>query len=306
MATSRTSCLSLALLMSTSLGCADEIAGSSDASLSVDGGAVQADAAPRVDAGLETPELGLSAGCGNANAGKGLQNRTMMVAGDERSYTRFIPNSYDPNTPLALVIALHGTAGSASLWRDRYQLEGEAQGKAIFIYPQAATDAAGETKYKAFNPNSSDFKFVDALIEQVEGSHCIDRNRVFVTGFSLGGTFAANLGCWRGDVFRAIAPVGAGGNPTVTPFTDCVGEVADWQAIGSTDDQHRGGSRLIRNYYRDINGCTGEELPTTPNGCVSYAECRADVPVHWCTYSGGHAWPAMATKGVWQFFDSFE
>ena len=50
---------------------------------------------------------------------------------------------------------------------------GVAQGKAIFVYPQAAPNADGETKYRAFDPNSPDFKFVDALIEDPRSTACL-------------------------------------------------------------------------------------------------------------------------------------
>ena len=276
--------------------------GSEDAG---DGGISRADAAEGpADAGPEV--LGPSAGCGREGARTGLQSRTMMIRGRERTYLRFIPASYELNTPLALVITLHGTANLASFWRDVYDLEEQADGEAIFVYPNALPNANGETKYQAFDRNSDDFAFVDALIEEVEDDHCIDRDRVFVTGFSLGGTFAANLGCWRGEAFRAIAPVGAGGGPSVTPLSDCVGEVADWQAAGDEDAQHRPGSMFILDRYISANGCADTRTETTPSGCYAYDSCRPETPTTWCNYPGGHEWPRMATVGVWSFFARFE
>jgi poly(3-hydroxybutyrate) depolymerase len=289
-----------------------------DAGTGLDAGVSDTDAGTAVDAALDVgadvphvkdPPLGLSAGCGNAAAGTGLQTRTITVGGTQRTYLRFIPPAYKPNKGIALVLALHGSGGTAQNARTSFDLEAAANGKAIFIYPEALADDPnfpGTTRWTTAK-DSRDYAYLDALIAEVEASHCVDRDRVFVTGFSHGARMTSMLGCYRGPVLRAIAPVAAGGEPNTLPLnpSDCVGEVGDWQGVGTEDPDHIPGSTLVRDFYLAANGCASTTKPTTPAGCTVYDGCRAEVPVHWCTYPGGHMWPSIGAAGVWGFFSAF-
>jgi poly(3-hydroxybutyrate) depolymerase len=270
------------------------------------------------DAGARVPgeqrNRGNSAGCGKAS-GTGLQQRTVTIAGKERRYLRFIPPTYDPAKPLALVIGLHGSCkregavACATAMRNTMGLEAKAAGNAIFVYPQALPSAdPAEVSYRwETKMGSEDYAFFDALVSQAEEGLCIDRDKLFVSGFSLGARFTSMLGCYRGDTIRAIAPVAPGMNATSLPLAagPCVGEVAVWEGLGDDDVDHREGSLLVRDHYRTVNGCSANLKPTTPTGCQAYEGCRSEVPVTWCTYAGGHTWPAIGAGGVWKFFAAF-
>ncbi len=252
------------------------------------------------------PDRGLSTGCGQV-AGTGLQSRTIMIDGEERTFLRFIPAGYQPNTPIALVLAFHGSGGTSAAARSTFELEAAAAGKAIIIYPQALTNSEGPNRWDAHLKDGKDYKFFDDLIRRTEANYCIDRDRIFATGFSLGARFTSNLGCWRGDVLRAIAPVAPGGSTTTLPLTGCVGEVGIWEGLGNLDDSlHTVGSTLVRDHYRTVNGCAATRTPTTPNGCERYDGCRAEVPAVWCTYNLAHMWPPIAPAGVMGFFAAFK
>ena len=55
-----------------------------------------------------------------------------------------------------------------------------------------------------------DLPFVEALLDRVERDRCIDRRRVYATGFSNGGFFASMLGCRLGTRLAAIGLVAGG------------------------------------------------------------------------------------------------
>jgi polyhydroxybutyrate depolymerase len=277
-----------------------------DGGAGLDGG-VTPDAGPLSDAG--SSERGLSSGCGNERAGRGLQRRTIEIAGVERSYLRFIPDDYDPDAPLALVFALHGSGGTSERARSAFDLERVAGGGAIFVYPQAlpSPDPAfdGANRWDPAR-ESDDFAFLDSLGREVEASHCVDRDRIFAVGFSLGARFTANLGCWRGDVLRAIAPIAPGGNEVALPLDACVDEVGVWEGLGLRDVDHEEGATRVREHYRAANGCGTTTAPTTPEGCEAYEGCRASAPLVYCTYDLGHEIPPIAPRGVWSFFRRFD
>lgn len=259
---------------------------------------------------IENKNLGPSAGCGKKAPATGLANLTKTVAGKTRTFLRFVPPSYDPKTPLAVVYGLHGSGGTAEKARASYDLEAEAKGKAIFVYPQGLPydpNFPGDNRWNPA-PNSDDFAFLDELQADLESIACVDRDRVFVAGFSNGARMTSMLGCYRGDKLRAIATVAAGGNEKTLPIDakTCRGEVAVWGGLGTEDPDHAPGSKIVQDYYTAANGCSAATVATTPQGCKAYQGCRTDVPVTWCSYPGGHAWPPLATKGVWGFFDSFQ
>jgi polyhydroxybutyrate depolymerase len=257
------------------------------------------------DAHVADPERGLSAGCGKP-ATTGLVSRTVQIDGVDRTFLRFIPAGYKPNTPVQLVLAFHGSGGTSAGARTTFDLEGASGGKAIIIYPQGLPNAAGENRWDATNKDGMDVKFVDDIIARIEANFCIDRDRIFATGFSNGARFTSNLGCWRGDVLRAIAPVAPGGDAQTIPLTGCVGEVGIWEGLGTQDPDHTAGATRVREFYSTVNGCSPTRTQTTPTGCERYDGCRSEVPAVWCTYNLAHQWPPIAPAGVTSFFASFQ
>ena len=81
---------------------------------------------------------------------KGLASQTINHDGLERQYLIYIPNSYDGNSKLPLMINFHGFGGNAS---DYAQNIGEYNGlnatanenNFIVVYPQAVIGPKGST-----------------------------------------------------------------------------------------------------------------------------------------------------------------
>lgn len=278
----------------------------SDAAITPPNDASVADAA---DGGpIENRNMGNSVGCGRAVGanGRGLQDRTITVNGKARPYLRFIPQSYDPNVPLSVVVVLHGSGGTKERARE-FGFEPEANGQAIFIYPEALPQPPEQENRWQTENGSEDYALFDALVAETETTHCVDKDRLFVAGFSLGARFTSMLGCFRGNKIRAIAPGAPGMNAASLPLAKgpCVGEVAVWEVLGIADVDHKEGAELVRDHYRTVNGCSATRVATRPNGCEAYQGCRPEVPTTWCTHAGGHMWPAYAPNAVMTFFRQF-
>ncbi len=179
--------------------------------------------------------------------------RTIDVAGTPRAYLVAVPQGYDLQQPHALVFGFHGSGGDREQLRRYLNLEGPAGGRAVFIYPSGVPQSATSTTAEwGLSASSPDLVLVDELIAQYTGELCVDRTRIFATGHSFGGCFTNALGCFRGDVFRAIAPV-AGCGPS---GAKCVGRVAALQIHSPKDTQVRYGTaiRLCTRWMR-ANGC---------------------------------------------------
>jgi len=264
-----------------------------------------------------------SAGCGNTTAPKldGKKNQSMSVGGKTRYYIGYIPPSYDPETPLPLIFALHGLnmnnwwAANAS---DGFKLREASNGKALLFYPQGSGDVPKDARQWGDISSSwgtGDYGFIDALVKYVEDNYCVDTSRVFVTGFSMGGMMSNGLGCDRAKVFRAIAPVsgwGPDGNfNTPSCKANPSGTMSAMFTHGTSDGTVNFSSgQASRDFWLKQDGCTTtttmlSNLPSGPAKCVAYQGCKSGLAVDFCTHSGDHMVPSNTGTNVWAFFSSF-
>jgi poly(3-hydroxybutyrate) depolymerase len=242
-----------------------------------------------------------SSGCDQASP-TGVQNLSITVDGEMRTYVLAVPESYDPSTAIPLVFAWHGLGGSGSLARLYFGIEDEAQGGAIFVYPDGLLVQPQNEPGWELAIDGRDVALFDALHMDLSSKYCIDEARIFATGHSFGGYMSNALGCARSTLLRAIAPVAGGG-----PFgQNCdTGSLSAWLAHGTNDNvvpfaQGEGS----RDHWVDHAGCTMTTQPIDPPGCVEYQGCSMERVV-WCTHTEGHNWPDLAPAGIWSFFASF-
>jgi poly(3-hydroxybutyrate) depolymerase len=239
-------------------------------------------------------------------------SQTIMVGSRARSYVLSVPQHHDPDTPLPLVFGWHGSGATGALARQEFSIEPAAAGQAIFVYPDCL-GAAADWDLTATGP---DMALFDALVDTLASTYCIDRDRIFSTGFSAGADFTNVIGCFRGNVLRAIAPV-AGGPPSTS---SCVENVGAWIAHASNDPtvDFTTGGIATRDFWIARNGCAKTVAPVqvSPTECVEYQGCEPDLPVVWCVHTEGHTWPNEAEcpdggtcfdagPAVWAFFSRF-
>jgi len=253
---------------------------------------------------------GASAGSGGASTSTGCGSSTtpesgvlsIDVDGTSRDYTLKLPDDYDSSHPYTLVFGWHWRGGSMNdvagngFQGGYYGLEELADGSAIFVAPDGIDDGWANT-------GGRDIAFLDAMLERFRSELCIDESRIFSTGFSYGGMMSFAVGCARGDVFRAIAPMSG------ALYSGCENgdaPVAVWGAHGDNDDvvPLADGQAGLQEFL-DRNGCGTATTPTEPSPCVTYEGCTAGVPVTWCEFSGGHSPPSFSAEAIWAFFSQF-
>jgi polyhydroxybutyrate depolymerase len=253
-------------------------------------------------AGAEAPPAPeRSSGCGQPAPANGEQ--TLTIDGVERTFLLDLPDGYDPNVALPLVFGFHGATTSAMSFRSAFygNLLSAMSDEAIVVHPDALGDPT------AWN-NQADVPFFDAMLARLEQTVCVDQSRVFATGHSSGGFFSNTLGCQRGDVLRAIAPVSAGG-----PFgggAGCTGEVAVFLAHGENDmTVPFTTGEASRDGWLGRNGCEAAETAATASPaadveCIDYGGCGDGLPVSWCVHQEGHSWADFLPEAIWGFFSS--
>ena len=166
------------------------------------------------------------------------------------------------------------------------------------MYPNGLANEAGLTQWN----NDIDLIFFDDLFRELETHISFDKNRVFAVGHSAGAGFVHTLGCKRGNVLRAIAPVAG----SLLDHTDCIGQVAVMQIHGKNDSTvPLGMIKPSRDYWAAINSCTKDKTDAGIDpSCAAYGDCDSQFPVQYCEHNGGHEWPDFASTAMWAFFKS--
>jgi polyhydroxybutyrate depolymerase len=256
--------------------------------------------------GVGGSTAGGASGCGVPGAATGVQNLQISVAGQTRDYVLFVPTTYNSSTVMPLIFAWHGLGGSGTLARQYFRIEQAASNQAIFVYPTGLPNSSGQAAW-TLTETGVDIQFFDALRADIASKYCIDLNRVYAAGHSYGAMMTNALGCYRGNVLRAIAPV-AGmppfGNPT------CKGAVAAWIAHGDNDPtvDFTTGGIASRDLWIRLDTCDASATPVAvdPSPCVAYQGCSSGHPVHWCVHQDQHNWPTFAGAGIWAFFNALK
>ncbi len=269
-----------------------------------DGGVVSA--AP--DAAPVAPANG-SAGC-LREAVRGVTEGVALIAGGRRrTYVLSVPPAYDAAKAYPLVFVFHSGGRSGASARDYFALAGIAESEAVVVYPDGLS---GEWDLESPAAENPDVALFDAILVAAEAALCVDAQRVFATGSSMGAYFVNQLGCRRGSKLRAIAPHAGGGPYDVASAYDDEGHLrcaespvaamifhGEKDTSVSLDD-----GKASRDHWAWANGCKGAPAATEPSPCVAYAGCAR--PVLWCQIPGGtHRIWADGPKATWQFFKSF-
>jgi poly(3-hydroxybutyrate) depolymerase len=251
-----------------------------------------------------------SPGCGTTISRPNARTQqTMSIGGTTRYYLLDVPSSADNKTPLMLIFGLHGYDMNNVAVIDRYNFNSRSGGKAITVLPQGEGPAPGDVSHwgdqvlkSTWNANEANYTFINTLITDLESRYCIDKNRVFIAGFSMGGYFTNSLACAHSDWFRAFAPISGGvsgtscSNASVKPPIMIHHGTADDIVAFSNGE-------ATRDYWTKQNSCS-QTSKSSFTGCESYDGCAQ--PVIFCVGSWKHDITATATANIWSFFDGFK
>jgi polyhydroxybutyrate depolymerase len=244
----------------------------------------------------------MSEGCG-ATTWPESDRYTIDVDGSSREYILDVPEDYDSSRPYRLIFGWHWRGGQASDVSGGalgggayYGLKNRAEGSTIFVSPEGIDNGWA-------NSGGSDIDFLDAMLARFDSELCIDKTRIFSTGFSYGGMMSIAVGCAKGGVFRAIAPISG------APYSGCVDGDQPVAFLGIHGDADNvvplSNGEQGRDEFLARNNCDTQTMATEPSGCVSYQGCDAGYPVHWCEFSGGHSPPNFSSAAIWDFFSQF-
>ena len=133
---------------------------------------------------------------------------SIEVDGVEREFRLSAPSS-EPGTSLPLVIAFHGGTDSQEDFAQQEQFDqlGE-QEKFVMAYAIAEQDrtaAEGEWFLNTAATSEEDNNFAEAIVDELSESYCIDQDRLYAIGYSLGAMFTYEIACQLNHRFAATA-----------------------------------------------------------------------------------------------------
>ncbi len=253
--------------------------------------------------------------------------------GVNRNYLAYVPTASSQNSPIPVVLVLHGFTQTAQgiMAYSGFNAVAESEGF-IAVYPNGV-NLTWNVGFSA--TGADDIGFLNALIDTLSHKYTVDPERIYACGMSNGGFMSYRLACELSGRIAAIASVA--GSMTTETFNTCHPQraVPVLEIHGTSD--------LIVNY----NGATGIKSIsevigywTGQNNCPQFPETillpdianegsRVERSVYRpCSdYSevvlmkiinGGHTWPGSANSGfgntnrdilasreIWEFFRRF-
>ena len=267
-------------------------------------------------------------------------NASITHDGIQRNYILYIPEIYDGDTAVPLILNFHGFGSNAAQqmfygdFRDIADTEGF-----LLVHPEGTTFIGNQFWNVGFPGISStidDVGFTEALIDELATLYTIDLDRVYATGMSNGGFMSFLLACQLSEKIAAVASVT--GSMTQDTFDDCNAQrpTPVLQIHGTEDDVvlYNGNTLSIPiadviSYWVDYNNC--ETTPTTTtfpdidpsDGSTIEHSVYEDgdngsTTEHMKVIGGGHTWPGSvinspgtnqdidASMEIWLFFSRFD
>lgn len=179
-----------------------------------------------------------------------LRADDITVDNTKRNYLVYVPQNLGEKRPL--LISCHGMNQDAAYQKGMLQIESVADtAKFVTVFPNGINkgwDLSGDR----------DIHFVEALINEMVTRYDIDPNRVYLSGFSMGGMFTYFAMNRIADKIAAFAPISGypmyGGNYTSSRPVPII------HTHGTSDDVvNYGGVQSVLDGWVRRNGC-----PTTP------------------------------------------
>jgi phospholipase/carboxylesterase len=155
-----------------------------------------------------------------------LRGLTPLGLGLGRDGLLYVPDSYSPDTPAPLFVALHGAGGSGSSWAS-YPARAEARGMVLL-----APDSRSGTWDLARGDFGPDVEFLDRALRYTFQNCRIDPVRVALGGFSDGASYALSLGVSNGDLFSHLVAY----SPGFYEPSDPIGSPRIYVSHGTRDD----------------------------------------------------------------------
>jgi len=266
--------------------------------------------------------------CKTPKHAPGDATETITSGGLKRTYLMHLAASYGKQ-PQPLVIVFHGYSWTSQVmeWTTGMDKEADKAGF-VLVYPQGVdTPPSWNAGVGAYGPtgDADDIQFTRDMLHSIEQAYCVDTQRVYIAGFSLGGGMAYRLACTLSDKLAAVAtvsgayyPIPEGCHPTrhlsILEIHGAADELAPYAGNVYT---RMDGVQDYLNGWLGRDQCVGNPTTFFQQGDVTgiqWTKCANNTLVrHYRISDGKHTWPGSpgtthvinANVVIWDFFSKF-
>jgi len=171
--------------------------------------------------------IGFLAWCGGASAGDktGFVNKTFTdKKGNKVPYVVYVPKDYDGKKAYPVILSLHGLGDKNPIpWGLGTYIKARGDLDFLCVFPHSE---------KPWDPGRPGEKIAMGSLDAVLADYRADRNRVYLTGFSMGGTGTWSLGAKYADRWAALVPVASESTPE---WASKVKDIPIWAFEGAKD-----------------------------------------------------------------------
>ena len=217
----------------------------------------------------------------------------------------------DFSEPAPVLVLFHGfTSSIGEMAANTGLTEAGPAAGAVVVVPQAAGNPSSWRLLRGFE---KDQEFLDAVLEQVTASDCIDGSRVWLGGFSAGSAFTGRYGCaaperFEGQLMASGLPPPLCAEETPSPRVLVVHGTADpvvsfeggTQALNESTVELASVPESVAQ-WAERAGCdaSASEQRVGETAVVSsWGDCRSGGPVDLIAIEGGdHTWPGSEAAG---------
>lgn len=137
----------------------------------------------------------------------------LTIGGVTRDYTMHVPKGYDGSKPMPIVYMFHYFTGNSDEMAATSRMSEKADKEGfVVVYPNARGWIGNKFRQWNLNNNANyktdEVAFVDTMMNTIESKMNIDKDRVYVAGYSNGGMLAQEIAAKFSDRVAAMACVG--------------------------------------------------------------------------------------------------
>lgn len=203
--------------------------------------------------------------------------RPLRVRGVDTEYALYVPPSYSPEQPMALILCLHGAGFTGEAYLDRWV---PRLGEQYILACPSVTMGSWWTRY------GEDLAL--KVLQEVQKDYHIDPDRIFLTGMSNGGIGTWIIGMHHADRFAGIAPMASGIDDVLFPFVE----------------------NLVHTPVYVIHGAADQVMPVQLSRDLVKEMERRGIPYQYQEHTwthphaGGHFFPRQALPELMKWFDA--